>query len=118
MTDTLTRALDERTRLTRNFHRAKKSQYEAAFAAEPKLQAFSREIRRCGIGDAHLIISLVRAHHGAWLRNTSPDTRALALEIVSTRIRQIREGAGLPPFDDPVMDEEPDVYMIVRGILG
>ncbi len=118
MPDELTRALDERTRLTANYRRAKKAQYEAAFAKHPDLLAFQRGIKRFGIGQAAEMIAFVRETNNRWLCMQDQEVRALALEIVSTRIRQIRESAGLVPYDDPVMGEEPDVYQIVRGILA
>ncbi len=118
MTDALTRALEERTKLTANYRMAKKAQFEAAFTKYPDLLAFQRQIRRFGIGQAAEMIAFVRETNNRWLSVQDQEVRALALEIVSTRIRQIRESAGLPPFDDPVGDEEPDVHMIVREILA
>ena len=111
-------ALDERGQLTAAYRRSKRSQFERAYEAEPRLRSFAADIRRCTIDDAGLMISLTRSHHGTWLRNTDDETRALALEIVSTRIRQIRERAGLMPFDDPLWDEPPDVFQTVKRILA
>ncbi len=118
MSDTLEKALEERDRLARNYRAAKRAQFERAFAAEPRLRGFDREIRRCGIEDADLMISLCRAHHGIWLRNTSDETRALALEIVDRRIVQIRTKAGLAPIDDALPWEADDVFQTCRKILA
>jgi hypothetical protein len=117
MTDALTRALDERTRLTANYRRAKKAQYAAACEKHPDLLTFQREIRRFGIGQAAEMINFVREANNCWLRLQDRAVRALALEIVSTRIRQIRESAGLPPFDDPMPDKKPNAYQTIREIL-
>ena len=111
-------ALEARAKLTSAYHRSKLAQFEQAFKVEPRLKSFAGEIKRCGSEDAELMISLARSHYGAWLRNTSTEIRALALEIVSTRIRQIREHSGLPPFNDPVPGESDDVFIIVKKFLG
>ncbi len=114
--DRLKSALDERSRLTAFYRRSKRAQFERAYEVEPRLRSFAAEIRHCGEGDAEWTISFVQDQN-LWIRNADPETRALALEIVSTRIRQIREHAGLPPFDDALPGEEPDVFQIMKGIL-
>ncbi len=112
-TETLEQALKERDRLTRAYRASKRAQYEKAFEKEPALRKFASDIKRCGISDAKMMIAIV-SEAGEW---ANPETRALALEIVSRRIVRIREGAGLASFDDALPWEADDVFQIVKRIL-
>ncbi len=116
-TDTLEKALKDRDRLTRNYRASKRAQFERAYKAEPRLREFNLQISRCGIADANLMISFCGALHALWLRNAAPETRGLALEIISRRIVRIREGAGLAPIDDALPWEPDDVFQICKRIL-
>lgn len=115
--DNLEQALKERDRLTRAYRASKRAQYEKAFEQEPRLRAFDRAINRCTAADAETMISICRVYQAGWLRNASPEIRALALEIVSRRIVRIREGAGLASFDDALPWEADDVFQQVKRIL-
>ena len=117
MTYTNQQALKDRQQLSRSYRASKHAQYQQAFEAEPRLRDFDAAIRRCGITDAEQMIALCRTHHAEWLRNADPETRALALEIVSRRIIQIRIHHHLAPIDDALPSEPDDVYQLCKRIL-
>ena len=67
--------------------------------------------------DAERMIALCQTNHAEWLRNADAETRALALEIISRRIIQIRIHHRLAEFDDPLPSEPDDVYQLCKRIL-
>jgi hypothetical protein len=73
-------------------------------------------LERMTINDAPALVTLVRSR--PW-HMTDPDTRFLALELISHAIIYLRERAELPPFDDPIpwSDDEPDAFMIIKRLL-
>jgi hypothetical protein len=44
-------------------------------------------------------------------------TRFLVLRLASAAIVRLRERNGLPPFDDPLFDQPPNVFLILRELL-
>jgi hypothetical protein len=62
---------------------------------------------------ADLIASL---QAGPW-RAADPDTRYLVIRLCGSRLVDLREGVGLPPFDDPLPHEPPDVFLLIRELL-
>ena len=116
--DTLDKALNERQQLSRSYRASKRAQFERAFAEEPRLEDFGKDIRACGAHDAEQLIKAVKRHNHNWLRNASADTRALALELVDRRIIQIRTRAGLAPIDDALPGEPDSVWEICKRILA
>ncbi len=60
------------------------------------------------------LVALVQ--HGPW-QCADADTRYTVLSLVDNAIIHLRESAGLPPFDDPLPDEQPDTFIIIREML-
>ena len=57
---------------------------------------------------------LIRAE--TW-KDADEDTRFQVLSLIDGSIAQMREKAGLPFADDPLPDEEPNVFLIIREML-
>lgn len=74
-------------------------------------------LERMTTADAAALIEQVKS--GPWCTADS-DIRFLVLGMISHAIIYLRECEGLPPFDDPIpwSDDEPDVFMIIKGILS
>jgi hypothetical protein len=60
------------------------------------------------------LVELVQAN--SW-HCADPDTRYLVMRLIAGRLAQLRENAGLPPFDDPLPDEPPSVFLRIREML-
>jgi hypothetical protein len=115
------KALRDRERLYRNYRASKKRQYEELFAIPVHgklLWQFNARLRAFGIKDPEQMVKYVQRESLAWLKWAPEDIRAAALEMVGYRIVRIRARAGLVPFDDPLPDEEPDVFQLCKRELG
>ena len=55
-------------------------------------------------------------HTDGW-NSTDANTRFLALHLIGGAIVRTRERAGLAPFDDPLFDQPPDAFLILREML-
>jgi hypothetical protein len=61
---------------------------------------------------------LVRTVQGLpWLKAAHADLRFEALHLISGAIISLRESQGLPPFDDPIFDGRPSVFLKLREML-
>ena len=60
------------------------------------------------------LVEYVRAD--SW-HSADADTRFLVLHLISAAIVQLRERNGLPPFDDPLFGQPPNVFLILRELL-
>jgi hypothetical protein len=55
---------------------------------------------------------------GPWA-DADPDARFLILTLIDSAIVELRERNGLPPFDDPVLpDDPPNVFLTLREVLA
>jgi hypothetical protein len=52
-----------------------------------------------------------------WLSDTDRATKNDALWLIDSAITKLRIKEGLPPFDDPLMGEDPNAFMIIRKHL-
>jgi hypothetical protein len=50
-------------------------------------------------------------------RSANADIRFLAMRLIGSRLASLRENAGLAPFDDPLPDEPPSVFLQIREWL-
>jgi hypothetical protein len=50
-------------------------------------------------------------------RCANPDIRFLVMRLVGSTLAKLREDAGLAPFDDPLPDETPSVFLQIREML-
>ncbi len=80
-------------------------------AGGPELLAF---IEKMSLYDADRLIALVEASP---LRSAEPAVRGTALSVINGGIIYLRESAGLAPIDDPLPDEEPSAFIILRKML-
>jgi hypothetical protein len=60
------------------------------------------------------LVELVRK--GPW-RSADPDTRYLIMRLVGSRLAELREAAGLPPFSDPLPGDPPNAFLTIRELL-
>jgi hypothetical protein len=61
---------------------------------------------------------LERVRRGPW-RDADPETRFTVLALIDSAIIELRERQGLPPFDDPVLPDDPlNVFLILREMLS
>ena len=67
------------------------------------------------LSDGGRLIELVES--GPW-KYADADTRFLAFEMVSLSIIALREKNDMLPFDDPLPDEEDDVFQQVKRLLN
>ena len=66
------------------------------------------------MGQAEELIDFVRL--GPW-QNADRDARFMVLDMISNTITYKREQLGLEPFDDPLPDDEPNAFVIIRDLL-
>ena len=66
------------------------------------------------LGDASALLAHVK--QGPW-RDSDADTRFEILSLVDAAIVQLRERAGMEPFDDPSFDRPPNVFLLLREWL-
>lgn len=114
------KARTQRDRLYRQYRVSKKAQLGALYESEPygdRLRRFSATLNHFSIDDSDTMIAFVQTAARTWLRRAPGIIREAALEMISDRIIRIRERAGLEPFDDPVFDEDPDVFLLCRREL-
>jgi hypothetical protein len=115
------KALAERDRLYRNYWDAKRRQYEELFVTEPygeRLRTFRSTLNHFNIEDSDRMLLYIHCACHNWLRDAPDEIRAAALEMIGYRIVRIRQRAGLVPFNDPLPDEELDVFQLCKRELG
>ena len=64
--------------------------------------------------DGAALIAMVEAE---W-KHADVDTKLEALSLIDRVIIALRERHGLPAFDDPLSDEAPSVFQIIREVLA
>jgi hypothetical protein len=55
--------------------------------------------------------------NSTWLSEADQKTKLDALRLIDRAIIKLREKEGLSPFDDPLMGEEPNAFLIIRKEL-
>ncbi|HEX9321795.1 MAG TPA: hypothetical protein VF913_06700 [Xanthobacteraceae bacterium] len=108
-------ALRERDQLFRAHERRRKDEIAALLAgpygaAAAALVEFLDHMNEAATG----LIELVRS--GPW-RDADEDTRFLVILLIDRALVRSRERRGLPSFDDPMPDEEPDAFLQLREFL-
>jgi hypothetical protein len=111
----LDKALEERATLLRQYRVAKNAHRQKLFAESSDLSGFAQHLRR--ISDPSHMQAYVREMARGPFSIASPEIRLEALSLVSERIVAIRLRAGLPPFDDPVLDEPDRVFQVCKEML-
>jgi len=67
------------------------------------------------LNDAGILIDAVK--DSVWLSETDQRAKNDALRLIDNTIIKLREEAGLAPFDDSLMGEPPNAYLVIRKIL-
>jgi hypothetical protein len=53
-----------------------------------------------------------------WLKHADANLRFEALHLISAAITSLRESQGLPPFSDPIFEDQPNVFLKIRELLS
>lgn len=115
------KALDERNRQLRNYRATKRAQLLELYA-DPLhgewLRKFITTLGHFGAEHADRMLEYVEREARKWLATAPIDIRYAALEAIDNRCVAIRTRAGMPPFEDPMPWEEPNVFFAAKGFLG
>lgn len=114
------KAIRERERLWRHYRSDRLSRRQELYDAHPQgwmLKEFHQQLRRFTAADAAAFLTYVREANRQWLITAPPELRAEALTMVNERIQRIRVGAGQVPMDDPLPEEEDDIYQLCKREL-
>ena len=114
------RALKEREKLWRHYRAQRLSRRQGLYDAHPQgwqLKEFHQQLRRFTSADAAAFLNYVQESNRAWLITAPPELRAEALSMVSERIQRVRVRSGLAPIDDPLPEEEDDLYQLCKQEL-
>lgn len=119
------RALDakqkERAELSRLYRAEKKREREALFV-DPihgdNFRRFVATLNHFGPDHAERLVDYVRSQCELWIAYASEDMHAAVISAIAERIVQIRERAGLAPFDDSLPGEPDDVWQICKKVLA
>lgn len=111
------KAVDSRDRLNVAWRRWHDEQGEVLLAgphgdAARHLIAF---LGNMGLNQGAELVALVKA--GPW-RQTDSDTRFEIMALIDARIIKLRERGCLPPFDDPLPGERPNVFLTICEVLS
>lgn len=81
-----------------------------------RIKDLIRFLKRMDLSSGADLVERIRV--ADWASALPGDDRHLLLSIISGAIRNMREKNGLPPLDDPILDEPPRVYQQIREALG
>jgi hypothetical protein len=108
------KALVEHDQLQRWWRRWRQERTEELLATHgEKVRELVAFLDRMTPSDGMALIARVEA----W-RQADNDTRFEILSLVDNAIVRLREAHDLPPFDDPLPDEPPNVFLLIREALS
>jgi hypothetical protein len=110
------RQADEREKLNAIW-RQWQDERRAQLLAGPYGDAFQKLIAfldNMNLHDGAALVDLVKVE--SW-HEAASDTRFGALRLIDSAIIALRERNGLPPFDDPIEDDQPSVFIRIREVL-
>lgn len=113
------KAIDARHALHKRYRAMKRAEFDQLFANETngaELRAFRAWLNRSRDITPDAFVAYVTTDK--WLRLAPLEYRCAALDLIDTRIIKIRENAGLDPFDDPLPDDDDDVFRLCKQGLG
>jgi hypothetical protein len=110
------KALAERAAQFLVWQREHRAQLDAALTGPhgAKLAAFLGFLECLTLETIVTLVERVRAD--GWI-SADADTRFLVLRLADAAIVQLRERAGLEPFEDPMFDRPPDAFLVLREML-
>ena len=110
------KALAERDAQFQTWQREHREQLDAALAGPhgAKLAALLGFLEGLTLAAVPRTLERVRADDWA---AADGDTRFLVLRLINAAIVRLREQAGLQSFDDPMFDQPPDPFLVLRGVL-
>jgi hypothetical protein len=114
------KALRERERVWRHYRaqvRVHRNTLYRDHPQGPELHAFARQLQRFKIEQAAAFLIYVKEQNRQWLCTAPPEIRAEALSLVDDRIQRLRLGAGMLSIDDPLPEEEDDVFQACKQEL-
>ena len=112
------KALKERAQLNAAYRRARSAHRRELYEQEPRLRQFALQLNRFQMPDAAAFLTYVREENRSWLVTAPPELRAEALSLVNERIQRIRQTQGLVPLDDPLPEQDDDVWQLAKRELA
>jgi hypothetical protein len=97
----------------KTWHEQRKAELLAGPYGQDALQLLNF-IEQMTLDDAARLIELIEA---SAIRSADRNTRRQILSLISRGIIYVREANGLDPFDDPLPDDDPDVFQRVKCLL-
>ena len=122
LTDRAKAALAARERLHRHYRKTKEAQITHLCDTDrdgAKLGRFILDLGRFrSIDDDEDFMQFIYDSETQWLCRASKEVRDAALSLAAKTVLNIRVGAGLAPFDDPLPTSDDDIFQTVRQVLG
>ena len=112
------KALRERAQLNQAYRRAKSAHRHQLYQQYPRLHQFGLQLNRFQAPHAAAFLTFVREENRSWLCTAPPEVRFEALSLVDERIQRIRMNAGLLPMDDPLPEQDDDVWQLAKRELA
>jgi len=103
--------MQEKQRLSRAYRAARRVINKETLAAEPRLLAFARYLKKSQPAE------LVEAISQSWLPTAPDDIKAYALRLITARCDKINRSLGFEALDDP-MPPETSTFFRARAALG
>lgn len=98
------------------YRRAKRREREALREAMPEVYAALMKLLRRLPGSSRELIAYVRE---AWVLGLTRSQQMVVVGLIDDRIALKRQMDGRPPFDDPLMGEPDNLFLICRkAIMG
>ena len=109
--------LREKDKLSAAYNRDRRRRIDALCEGEhgDRVKELARFLRRMDLTSGRELIARIEA--ADWAQGMPPSDRHLLLSIISGAIRLMRERNGLPPFEDPLWDDPPNVFQQIKAIL-
>jgi len=106
----------ERSTMLRVWKSWRRERLEALLAGThgAAVGALTEFIDHMTLADSAKLLAIVQ--QGPW-RAADEDTRFEILSLVNAAIVRLREQHGLPPLDDPLFDQPPNVFLVLREWL-
>lgn len=109
-------ATKERQQLSAAWRRWQNEQREKLLAGPDgnQFRILNDFLNGMNLDDGAVLIAMVEAD---WA-HAGPDMKFEALSLIDRAIIALRARNGLPAFDDPLSDEAPSVFQIIREVLA
>lgn len=114
-------ALAERNKLLSNAKKADRAELNAIYADQiygDRFRKFVATLNHFGPNDSNRFVDYVENCCRKWLRESPYDIRLVALRSCDNRIQRIRVSMGLEAINDPLPEQEEDVFQLCKKAIG